>query len=422
MQSTGHREHRDGHEQLHAAPQQINQTVNLGTAAAPTMLYVKGEYDPDSLFRGLAVDGTNPITGYGILVVEDSDLGLLPDRPVPVERDRPGHRPQQLDRVPREQQHARSGAPSSPTRPTPLEVSGFSEFAAKTDGTMRILASKENIDRALHGPLQHADLRIPRELGVRRLLLARGAAPRRLPAAARAPGSGHECRLPGRAAARRGRRAHGPGQLRGRGREVSPGDRSRARQRAAPLRPRHRLLVPRSAAGGHHPVPLGHGECEVGRAEEHEESRRWLVRVGRPGRAPAVATAKRREHSGETAKKVDPAAQGSIEGQTQWPGVTPAEHSVPAPCLACWEPRTRRAACSGGPSIPLGERFEFKEFPEGPYRVVGDLRRQDHLGPERHGQGRQADRLAWSQADSTVPVNTFPLARAVGRVALAASG
>jgi hypothetical protein len=31
----------------------------------------------------------------------------------------------------------------------PLEVSGFSEFAAKTNGTMRILSSMENINRAL---------------------------------------------------------------------------------------------------------------------------------------------------------------------------------------------------------------------------------------------------------------------------------
>ena len=51
-------------------------------------------------------------------------------------------------------------------------MTGFSEFAAKTDGTMRILASKQNIDRAPDGALQHADLRIPRELGMQRLVLA----------------------------------------------------------------------------------------------------------------------------------------------------------------------------------------------------------------------------------------------------------
>jgi Tfp pilus assembly protein PilX len=56
---------------------QINQTVNLGTATAPAMVYVKGEYDPSSNFIGLAVNGSQPITGYGILVVEDADMSMF---------------------------------------------------------------------------------------------------------------------------------------------------------------------------------------------------------------------------------------------------------------------------------------------------------------------------------------------------------
>jgi hypothetical protein len=127
---------------------QINQTVNLGTAAAPTMLYVRGEYDPDSLFRGLAVDGSNPITGYGILVVEDSDLAFF-----------------QTGQfrwngivllTGRNNSSAFLGASNTEIRGALIvnetnasEVSGFSEFSVKTSATMRILASKENIDRAL---------------------------------------------------------------------------------------------------------------------------------------------------------------------------------------------------------------------------------------------------------------------------------
>ena len=129
-------------------PNVINQTVNLGTAAAPTMLYVKGEYDPDSLFRGLTVDGSNPITGYGILVVEDSDLGFF----------QTGQfrwngiilvtgRNNSTAFLENSNTQIRGALIVNETNP--LEVSGFSEFAAKTDGTMRILASKENIDRAL---------------------------------------------------------------------------------------------------------------------------------------------------------------------------------------------------------------------------------------------------------------------------------
>ena len=128
--------------------QQINQTMNLGTAASPSMLYIKGEYDPNSLFRGLAVDGSNPITGYGILVVEDSDLAFFQTGQF---------RWNGIILVTgRNNSTAFLGTSNSEIRgalivneTNPLEVSGFSEFAAKTDGTMRILASKENIDRAL---------------------------------------------------------------------------------------------------------------------------------------------------------------------------------------------------------------------------------------------------------------------------------
>ncbi len=55
----------------------INQTVNLGTATSPAMVYVKGEFDPNSNFIGLAVNGSQPITGYGILVVEDADMSFF---------------------------------------------------------------------------------------------------------------------------------------------------------------------------------------------------------------------------------------------------------------------------------------------------------------------------------------------------------
>jgi hypothetical protein len=127
---------------------QINQTMNLGTAASPSMLYVKGQYDPDSLFRGLAVNGSQPITGYGILVVEDSDLAFFQTGQF---------RWNGIILVTgRNNSTAFLGTSNTEIRgalivneTNPLEVTGFSEFAAKTDGTMRILSSKQNIDRAL---------------------------------------------------------------------------------------------------------------------------------------------------------------------------------------------------------------------------------------------------------------------------------
>lgn len=127
---------------------QINQTVNLGTASAPTMLYVRGQYDPDSLFRGLAVDGSNAITGYGILVVEDSDLAFFQSGQFRWNGI--------VLLTGRNNSSAFLGGSNTEIRgalitneTNPGELSGFSEFSVKTTGTMRIRASKENIDRAL---------------------------------------------------------------------------------------------------------------------------------------------------------------------------------------------------------------------------------------------------------------------------------
>lgn len=55
---------------------QINQTLNLGTATSPALVYVRGEYDPSSNFIGAVLTGSQPITGYGILVMEDADLSF----------------------------------------------------------------------------------------------------------------------------------------------------------------------------------------------------------------------------------------------------------------------------------------------------------------------------------------------------------
>jgi hypothetical protein len=146
---------------------------------------------------------------------------------------------------------------------------------------------------------------------------------------------------------------------------------------------------------------------EVG-TTEHEESRRWLVRVGALVEA-RVAVAKT-ESTPSEAKKVDPSAQGSIKGRTQWPGVTAAEHRVPLRVsMLGTEDETR--GVQRRTELLLGESFEFKEIPEGPYRVVGIY--DDRIIWDQRitvKGGKQTD-LAWSQADSAVPANTFPPAR-----------
>ena len=146
---------------------------------------------------------------------------------------------------------------------------------------------------------------------------------------------------------------------------------------------------------------------EVG-TTEHQESRRWLVRVGALVEAGA-AVAKTESTPGE-AKKVDPSAQGSIAGQTRWPGVTAAEHKVPLRVsMLGTEDETR--GVQRRTELLLGEAFEFKEIPEGQYRVVGIY--DDRIIWDQRVTvkgGKQTD-LAWSQGDSSVPPNAFPPAR-----------
>jgi hypothetical protein len=127
---------------------EINQTVNLGTAASPAMLYVKGQYDPSSLFRGLAVDGSDAITGYGILVVEDSDLAFFQSGQF---------RWNGLVLLTgRNNSTAFLGGSNTEIRGAIIidetnasEPCCFREFFVSTSGTMRVRASKENMDRAL---------------------------------------------------------------------------------------------------------------------------------------------------------------------------------------------------------------------------------------------------------------------------------
>src|SRR5258705_7296341 len=114
-----------------------------------------------------------------------------------------------------------------------------------------------------------------------------------------------------------------------------------------------------------------------------DAGRRWLVRVGAlveptptPGKSDVVS-------SDATAKKVDPAAQGSISGQTQWTGVTPAEHKVPVTiAIVGSEDATRELRQRT--QVHLGERFEFKDVPEGQYRLIGAF----------------ADKVLWDQSVS----------------------
>jgi hypothetical protein len=143
-------------------------------------------------------------------------------------------------------------------------------------------------------------------------------------------------------------------------------------------------------------------------SNERDEARRWLMRVGALVEPPPAPGKPDMASSDTAAKKVDPAAQGSISGQTQWTGVTPAEHKVPVRiAIVGSEDATRELRQRT--QVYLGERFEFKDVPEGQYRLIGAF--ADKLLWDQSVTvkgGKQTD-VALSQATSSVPAKTFPL-------------
>jgi hypothetical protein len=127
---------------------QVNQTLNLGTATSPALVYVRGEYDTSSAFVGLASDGTQPVQGYGVLIVEDADLSffgsnfrwdglvIVTGRYVGV-----GFRSGSNTEI-------RGALIANET--VPGEAGGFFEFLNQAN-SMYVRRSKQNIDMALNG-------------------------------------------------------------------------------------------------------------------------------------------------------------------------------------------------------------------------------------------------------------------------------
>jgi tetratricopeptide (TPR) repeat protein len=138
---------------------------------------------------------------------------------------------------------------------------------------------------------------------------------------------------------------------------------------------------------------------------EYRVSRRWLVGVGA---LEESATAKVEEAS-DAARKPDPASLGTISGRTEWPGVTP-EHQIQLRIsMLGTEDSTRTVQRRA--DIILGETFEFRDIPEGQYRILGihdDKAIWEQRFTVRAGKPTE---LALNQAASTVPASSFPPAR-----------
>lgn len=135
---------------------------------------------------------------------------------------------------------------------------------------------------------------------------------------------------------------------------------------------------------------------------EQQEARRWLLRAGvlvepaaRPGRS-------------ELEGKGEPGGKGSISGSTQWPGLDPTREPVRMRiALAGADDLTR--SINRKTSIALGDPYEFKDVPEGRYRVFGVLGEQTIIWDQevtvRVGKDTE---LALTQAMSQSPRFVFP--------------
>lgn len=141
---------------------------------------------------------------------------------------------------------------------------------------------------------------------------------------------------------------------------------------------------------------------------ESQEARRWLVRVGalvEPSSGPA---GKPQATSTEVVStKTESAAKGTIAGKTEWSGLDPTRGPVRIKiALAGDEDSTR--SVNRKTAATLGEPYEFRDVPEGRYRLVGIVGEETVIWDEKVTvqAGKQAD-LSLSQASSQAPRHVF---------------
>jgi len=151
---------------------------------------------------------------------------------------------------------------------------------------------------------------------------------------------------------------------------------------------------------------------------EYDEARRWLVRVGafvepvRTGGGSEASSDPSAKGSPEiSAKKVDPSATGWISGKTEWPHLSPAQHPVKVNVILVGdEDATRDVKRRAG--IALGDAYEFKDVPQGRYRLVATYLEDTILWDQQVAvqAGKPTD-LVLSRSGSRLPGQEFPDAR-----------
>jgi tetratricopeptide (TPR) repeat protein len=151
---------------------------------------------------------------------------------------------------------------------------------------------------------------------------------------------------------------------------------------------------------------------------EYQEARRWLVRIGAlaesaaaGGKAEVTSADSPTKASDASAKKVDPSATGSISGQTQWPGLSPAKQPANLNIVLVGDEEANRDV-KRRTGVALGDSYEFRDVPAGRYRIYGVFGEETILWDQRVAvqAGKQTD-LVLAKASSRLPAHEFPDAR-----------
>lgn len=142
---------------------------------------------------------------------------------------------------------------------------------------------------------------------------------------------------------------------------------------------------------------------------EYQEARRWLVRVGAlvepspgVGGKPVVASTE------AVSTEAESAAKGAIAGKTEWSGLDPTREPVKIKIALAGDEESTRSV-NRKTTVALGEPYEFKDVPEGRYRVRGILGEDTIIWDQEVAvqPGKQTD-LLLTQAASQAPRYVFP--------------
>ncbi|HSE02584.1 MAG TPA: tetratricopeptide repeat protein [Methylomirabilota bacterium] len=139
---------------------------------------------------------------------------------------------------------------------------------------------------------------------------------------------------------------------------------------------------------------------------EHQAARRWLVQVGALVEEPVAAA--QTAGAATDDKKTDATASGSVVGETRWAGVGPGQEPIPLRISLIGRDEGNQHVGLRR-NVSLGERFDFKDVPEGEYRLVGIF--DDRIVWDRRVsvKGGKQTEVALDQSASTAPPSTFPL-------------